>query len=309
MLKVKPETEEALKAGRVISFVFFDFMFFPMRVHSGKETLEWDGYTWEGVSNTLRPSFRVASILADPPPSSSASLPWDKTTSEIVAKGYYRGRTMELFVCSLDEQGNVIERVAYVSGTMVEFSHKDNVITFRAQDDTFDSIKEKDARHKKTIEAHRQQFKWYLSDTASSSAIGWLLNLIGAFLGNVLGVCVDAITMLFMSDKRRAVVQRWRARKRVYWFTTEPQIPRIGKRKKGYKIRADTLDEAKMKLYREVAAKIWLFPRGWISMIVTCDGRPLEFFDLDHVRKHDDMKRWEETSPIHQWGKVDNGLK
>ena len=33
------------------------------------------------------------------------------------------------------------------------------------------------------------------------------------------------------------------------------EIPRRWTRKRGYRIRSDTLDEAKMKLYRELAAK------------------------------------------------------
>ena len=72
---------------------------------------------------------------------------------------------------------------------------------------------------------------------------------------------------------------------------------------RGYPIRADTLAEAKRKLYREVIGKIWLFPRSWINLIVGVDGRPLEFFDLDRIREAMDPERWKETETARQWGR------
>ena len=304
---------QALKDGRIGIFAFFDFAFFAMRVHSGDDQMEWDGHTWQGIGEVLKKNFTwkksafplsvVDKNKPYEPDYFMVSLPLNKETSEVVSKGYYRGRRMELLECSLDEEGGILERIDYFDGVITECTIKGNIIVFRGEDDALASVEGNDARHKETVEAARQQFKWDLSDTASSGAIGWVMNAIGVCLGNVFGTLVDVLTM-FIPAKRRAIVSRWQARKRVYHFTTTPKIPRIWTRRKGYRIRADTLDEAKMKLYGEVIAKIWMFPVEYIQMIVYCDGRPLEFFNLDYVRKHDDPKRWEEISPLKRWGKA-----
>ena len=311
MLKVKPETEDALEAERIHYLFFFDFMFFPMRVHCGEALVQWDGHEWIGAGSVVETNFSygltsfASSLLQDGSGYHrghiAASLPLDNTTREVVAKGYYRERTMELFMCSYDERGKVIEKVGYASGTIVKVSQEDNVITFRAEDDAFDSMEEKDRRRKRTVEDYRMQFKGDLSGTVSSSAVGWSLNFLGSTVVNWAGVALDVLA-LFRRDKRRAVGQRWRARKRTYWFTTTPRMPRKWRWKNGYRIRADTLAEAKVKLYREAVRKIWSFPRGWANMIVEANGRPLEFFDLDRVRQAVDPDRWKETDPARQWG-------
>ena len=308
MLKFKPETEEALNAGREHYLFFFDFMFFPMRVHCGKAPVQWDGHEWVGAGSVVETNFSYSltsfssSLLQDGSGYHrghiTASLPLDNTTREVVAKGYYRERTMKLFMCSYDERGKVIERVGQASGTIVKVSQEGNVITFTAEDDAFDSLEQKDKRRKKTVEDFRMQFKGDLSSTVSSGAVGWSTNVLGL---SVVGIVLDVLA-LFRRSTRRAVGQRWRATRRTYWFTTTPRMPRKWRRKKGYRIRADTLAEAKVKLYREAVRKIWSFPRGWVNMIVEVDGRLLEFFDLDRVRQAVDPERWKETDPARRWG-------
>ena len=66
---------------------------------------------------------------------------------------------MELFVCSFDERGEIIERLDYAVGRIVKMGQQDNVVTFTAEDDTFDGIGEKDERRRKTVEDVRRQFK------------------------------------------------------------------------------------------------------------------------------------------------------
>ena len=312
MLKVKPETEAALEAGRIRCFVFFDFIFVPTWVHCGNGSIEWDGYSWTGVGDVLRTNLSYSATSLSPSLGQHgasryhrghvmASLPLDSTTREVIAKGYYRDRKMELFLCAFDEHGNICERAAYSAGSIVNVSLKDNIVTFTAEDDTLDAADEKEQRRKKTGEDFRAQFKCEISRTASTSAIGWLMNLLAASVGNWVGIILDAL-MFFRRSNRRALSQRWQARKRTYWFSTTPSIPYKWKRKKGYAVRADTLEEAKREIYSEVVRKIWLFPRCWINMIVTVDGKLLEFLDLDKIREAIDTERHKATDPLRQWG-------
>ena len=315
MLPFKPETMEAFKAGRVRHFVFFDFMFVPTRVHCGDGQIEWDGHAWAGAGAVLRTNMDHSRTVFSPSLGQrhaggyhqgqlTASLPLDRTTREVIAKGYHRDRKMELFLCCLDEHGKIIERVDYAVGSIVNQSGEDNVVTFTAKDDTLESAEKKEERRQKTVEDFRAQFREQLSRTISTSAIGWFMNLLAATAGNLVGIILNALAF-FRRSNRRALAQRWQARKRKHWFATTPSIPYKWKRKKGYAIRADTLAEAKRELYGEVVRKIWLFPRDWSNMIITVDGQPLEFLDLDQIRLAVDPERWKATDPLRQWGRSD----
>ena len=99
----------------------------------------------------------------------------------------------------------------------------------------------------------------------------------------------------------RAVVQRWFARRRVYWLTTTPDIPGLRKRARGYKIRARSLEEARTRLYGLAAARIWEFPRGLMLLLVEENGRLLGSFDLEQIRKQDDPQKQRETDPVAVW--------
>ena len=310
MMECSPETYKAIDAGRIHYLVFFDFMFFPFRVHSGKDDIEWDGYEWKGIGQVLMQNFsydttQFNSLSGNNRNSGfkrghlSASLPLDKKTREIVTKGYHRGRKMTLLMCSYDDRGNVIERIAYASNEIIKYTQEDNIITFSSRDTTF-NIAETDARHKKTVDAVREQFSSELLDSVKTRWVDWTLNFVNVSVGNFLGIATSVVG-LFIPSKRRCLKQRWKARKQVYWFITFPKIPGVWVHKKGYKIRADTLEEAKEKLYRKIVKKVWRFPRGYIELLVEVDGTPFEFFNLDHVRQHDDYKRWKETDPIRQW--------
>ncbi len=311
MMECNPETYKAIDAGRIHYFVFFDFMFFPFRVHSGKGHIEWDGYEWKGIGQVLMQNFsydttQFNSLSGNNRNSGfkrghlSASLPLDKKTREIVTKGYHRGRKMTLQMCSYDGRGNVIERIAYASNEIIKYTHEDNVITFSSQDTTLVDIAETDARHKKTVDAVREQFSSELLDSVKSGWVGWILNFVNVSVGNFLGIAAELVGF-FIPSKRRCLKQRWKARKRVYRFMTFPNIPGVWAHKKGYKIRADTLEKAKTKLYLKIVKKVWRFPRGYIELLVEVDGTPFEFFNLDHVRQYDDYKRWKETDPSRQW--------
>lgn len=303
MHKIRPETKEALEAERLGLFVFFDFVFSPMRVHSGERTVFWDGHNWKGIGEVLRTGFS-----SNPPTFShrhsnrgtlSASLPLDGKTKEIAAKGFYLERTMKIFICALDEQGNVIERVHYNKGTMIKPSFQSGAVNFEAEDDTFDSTEEKDARHKRNAETVRQQFKGEARVWAAIDTLGVLggLTSLGDFLVGVVVTCIGWL----LPKRVRSMLQRGRFQKHVYWFTTTPSIPGLRPLWRGYPIRADTLEEAKAKLYGMASARIWSFPRGWIQMLVYVNGSLLELFDLDAVRKQSDKEKWLKTDPTRQW--------
>ena len=122
MLTFKPETEEAMKAGRVRHFVFFDFRFVPMRVHCGDTPIEWKGHEWVGKGTVLRTnlSYSTTSISSSTIKHGTdgcrrghvtACLPLNSATREVFTKVYYRERRIELFLCAFDENARVIEQI------------------------------------------------------------------------------------------------------------------------------------------------------------------------------------------------------
>ena len=285
---------------RVGLFVHFDFRFFPMRVHSGEGTVEWDGYRWEGIGNVLWSNSCSSSTSMTARSynrgHTSASLPMDnKKVEELLTKDYFTERRMEWMLCTLREDGNVLERVHYNKGVIVECELRERILTFKAEDALFDSIEEKDARHKKRVDAVRKQFKREMKDAGASGGMGWLMNMITGQLITLLGLALDILKVFVFSRSRRAVRQRWQARRRVFWFRTVPAIPGMRLRKKGYKIRADMLNEASMQLYACVVGRIWDFPREFIYMLVYVNDKPLEMFNLDSLRQPDAPKGREET--------------
>lgn len=300
-----PETMDALRENRVGLFVHFDFEFFPMRVHSGDAPIEWKGEEWAAIGDVLRHrSTSTTSSLSSTHCSRgemAASLPLDKRTQEVMTKQYFRGRKMEFSMCALDSDGEVLERVHYNEGAMVECTTREDVLTFRAEFEELDSTEELDARHKRTVESVRRRFKWEVAEKALSGGFALALNTGFAIIGQWLGVVVDVLGTVVPDANRRTATQRRRAQKRVYWFRTEPAIPKLRLRKDGYKIVADTLEEARTELYGKIARVLWDFPRGRINLLVSLNGRPLEMFNLDSIRKLDDPERWEATDAIRQW--------
>ena len=309
-MKVSMETRKALEAGRVAFFVFFDFISFPMRVHSGDNAVQWDGQDWKGlgkiVEEGISSSVTTLSARRSNKGSLSASLPFDQHSELVINNAYYDGRKIELFVCALDHQGQVFQRVHYNKGIITKYQRLGDVLTFTAEDDTFDSIEERDNRHKRTVRAAKNQFnrtvrQQFRSDTKQTAISGGLVGGVAGFWEYIVAPFLSVMAMFFSSNWRQ-IKRRWQVRKRVYWFSTEPEIPGIRKRKRGYKVRADTLDEARSQLYKKVRDNIWDFPRGFVQLIVDVDRMPLELFNLDIARQQDDPERWEETDPIRNWG-------
>ena len=306
MQQFSQETMEAPEKNRALLFVYFDFWALPMRVHSGQGEIEWNGHQWTGVGDVLGQDSHSQPFAMSSNSYSrgemAASLPVTPETKEVVMKEYYRDRGMEWSLCVMNQGGGVIERVDFNRGRIVQCRLKEDVITFEAESDFLDSVEEKDARHKKRVEAVRQQSKWDVGETACSSGLGWLSNLWSLFVVfQPLGVIIDVLSLCFPGRTRRAMQQRWGARKRTFWFTTDPPVPGMRLGKKGYKIRADTLDEATGQLYARAVRRIWDFPRGWLHMLVYENGEFMGTFDLDSVRRRADPKRWAETNPMKAW--------
>lgn len=301
MQQVSQETMEALGKDRISLFVYFDFSAFPMRVHSGQGEIEWNGHRWKGVGDVLRQDSYSRSFAMSSNSYSrgemAGSLPITPEMIEVLSNEYYRDRRMEWAVCAMNQDGGVSERIDFNRGRIVRYRRQEDVITFEAESDFLDSVEEKDARHKKRVEAVRQRVKREVRETVSSSGLGWLSNLWSLFVGfQLLGMIADVLSMCFSSRARRSMQQRWEARRRTFWFTTEPPIPGMRLDKKGYKIRADTLDEATQQLYTYAARRVWDFPRGWLQMLVYVNGKPLGTLDLDSIRRRTNPKRWEETN-------------
>lgn len=275
MKRFSQETMEALEKNQASLFVYFDFWSFPMRVHSGQGEIEWNGHRWTGVGDVLGQDAYSKSFAISGHSYSrgemAASLPVNRETTEVLQKEYYRDRRMEWARCAMSRDGEVIERVAFNRGRIVKYSRQEDVVTFTAEFDLLDSVDEKDARHKKRVEAVRQQSKWDVRETVSSSGLGWVSNWWSLIVGSPpMGVIVDVLSLCFSSRARRSMQQRWEARKRTFWFKTEPPIPGMRLGKKGYKIRADTLDEATGQLYARAVRKIW-------GIIYLCTKKCLTF--------------------------------
>ena len=301
MKRFSQETMEALEKDQISLFVYFDFWSSPMRVHSGQGEIEWNGHRWTGVRDVLRQNSDSQPFSMSAHSYSrgemAASLPVNRETTEVLQKEYYRDRRMEWAKCAMSQDGRVIERVAFNSGRIVKYSRQEDVVTFTAEFDLLDAVDAKDARHEKRVEAVRQQSKWDVRETVSSSGSGCLLNCWSLVAGfQPWGVIVDFLSLCFSSRGRRSIPQRWEARKRTFWFRTEPPIPGMRLGKNGYKIRADTLDEATGQLYARAVRRIWDFPRGGLHMLVSVNGEFIGTFDLASVRRRNDPKRWEETN-------------
>ena len=108
--------------------------------------------------------------------------------------------------------------------------------------------------------------------------------------------------LLVLPSRRRSIMHRWNARRRVYWLRTQPPVPRLSHRKgrKGYWFRADTLDEAMLKLWRIVVKRVWRFNEGDMRLIVTPEQGVPRLLDLDLIRRELDPD-WDRDALIRQW--------
>lgn len=285
-------------------FVHFDFEFFPMRVHSGHGPMSWEDHEWRGIGDVLRRNaWSGSSILSSRTNECgriSASLPMSKEMQEILAEEYYRDREMQWMICVTDADGEVERRVCVNQGRIVGYQRTEDTVTFTAECQFLDSVRAIDARHKRKVAAVRQRYGQGLVDAMISNGTGWMVSLSETVTGPV-GLVVDMLEAVLPGRNQRIAKQRWSARRRSYWFRTEPRIPGMRLRRKGYRVRADTLDDAKSKLYEKIATKIWDVPPNFISMIIYRDERPFEILSLDTIRQNDDPKRYEETSPMKGW--------
>ena len=285
-------------------FVHFDFMSFPMRVHSGQVPIHWEGQEWQGIGDVLsQDASSRCSVLSSQTSERgrmSASLPMSKEMQEILPEEYYRDRKMQWMVCAVDANGAVERRVCINTGRMVSYSRMDDRVTFIAECEFLDSLRERDAKHKRRKVAVRKRFKWGLVDTIVTNITGWMVSIAEA-IGGSMTFIFDAFEVLIPGRNRRMAKQWWTARRRTYWFKTEPRVPGMRMRSNGYRMRGDTLDEAKSRLYEIVASRVWDIPPNFVSMVIYLDDRPLEFLNLEKIRQNDDPKRFEETTRRRGW--------
>ena len=275
-----------------------------MRVHSGQRLICWEDHEWQGIGDVLRQNASSNQSILSPRTSRrgriSASLPISREMQEVLAEEYYRDRIMEWIICTVDEKGEVERRVFLSRGRIDSYRRSDDSVTFTAECEVLDSLREYDIRHKRRVFSIRRRFKSSLSDMSISSGTGWLVSLVEMF-ADAFGFVIDAMEVIIPGRNRRIVMQRWSARRRTYWFRTEPQIPGIRRRRNGYRVRAVTLDEAKEKLYEMITKRIWNISPNFINMIIYWNDRPLEFLNLDVLRQRDDPRRYEATSLVRRW--------
>lgn len=295
---------ESSRDVNVSLFVHFDFEFFPLRVHSGQVRTSWEGHEWEGIGDVLEREMSSQWIVLSRETKErgkmSASLPITKELKEVLDNEYYRDRGMEWMICAVNGDGTVNRRLCVNSGRIDSYRRKEDYVTFTAECGLLNSQRTRDDRHKSKVEAVRQRFKWNLADSMKSNGLGWVLGLVELLAGGI-GLLVKALKAVVSSRNRRIIQQRWSARQKMYRFRTDPRIPGMKMPGNGYNVRADTLDAAKRKLYATVAKRVWEISPNFVGMIVYWEGRPLEYLNLDTLRKNDDPERYEETDPMGKW--------
>ena len=75
-------------------FVHFDFMFWPMRVHSGDGPMHWEDHQWPGIGDVLRrgasSTWSILSPVTSQRGTISATLPMTREMREILSEEYHR---------------------------------------------------------------------------------------------------------------------------------------------------------------------------------------------------------------------------
>lgn len=321
MLKISDEAMEALKEKRVGKFVHIDLDFFPIRVHTGIDTVKWNGYKWKGLGELLKaPHTSRALTPGKPMLEGDVSLPMDRKLGEALVNGYYVNRELVISVCALTKDGTVLERIGFQEMNIIHFSSKDSVtVTFHAEDTslkhtmdpTLDPEQEKEAIYKEGV---RNRFKQNVLGVLVSSTRGDSMEVITSwlfgpyeFLANILNSSLVRL--------HRLVVQRWRARKNRHTFETDPLLyssylnGRWRKPLRG-RVRAYTEQEAVQKIHKRVRKNIWRFPREFRLVPLNVNGRIVHMVNLEYYREQDDPQRCADTDPVKQWGQPaddDNG--
>lgn len=289
----------------VTLFVHFDFMFFPMRVHSGDGAVDWDGHEWQGIGRVLWKGAKSRGTVLSGRKSvrgrMSASIRMSEEVREILSEEYHRDCEMQWMLCKMERNGHVGTRVHINRGGIISHSVEDDIVTFTAECNLFDSPQVKDERHKRKVLATRERFRAHVKETILDGALGWCVSAIEAVAGELVGLFTDGVEHAAQGRNRRIGRQWWLAKERTYWFRTQPAIPEIKLRRHGYKVKADTLEEAKSKLYGMVAKRIWGVPPSDVGMIVYWNDGPMQWVDLDKIRERFDAKRYDEITSSRRW--------
>ena len=209
MREFNEETNTALAEGRAALFVLLDFEFVQTRAHSGTGVVVWKGLEWGGVGDALltNPMCKLMSIGRGRG-QMSASLPTGNRMAEILDGGYYRNRAMQWSMCAVTPASDVLEVALENAGSIVEYTAKDDVITFLAEDDRLDSQRQLDTLHKTKVAAIRKRFKDDLVQTAPSALLDWANTLVGALAGNILSIAGDMLKLDLATRSRRSFLQR-----------------------------------------------------------------------------------------------------
>ena len=306
MQQVSIETKQALDKGLVRLFVTLDFEFSPVHVHNGEGMIELEGRKFNGLGDELMCESKPTNFSRGKhiQGTSRITLPKSKSIEKVLQQKTYMNRGVTCEVFAIDKTGNPLERVWRDDGKMLRHIESDDSIALIAIDDTFDNQHQKDKRHYEKIAEIRNRFN------RQTGKLLWkiLLRFAVSLFSEVLSL-VKIIFSFFGSlwSNRILIRQRLSAKRRVYWIETEPEIPGKTKSDHGYKLRADTLEEAIRKLHSEIRKKIWLFPRGCRMIIIRPHGYHTQILSLEDIRLQDDPKRCKESDPIQLWLRNNKG--
>ena len=302
MLQFSDETKQAILENQFIVFITFDFELSPMYVHSGEGERELKGRQFQGLGHALKFKHKSTAFTRKIHTKGAIeiSLPMSVDIEKIFQQKTYVDRKVTCELFAIDNSSNLLNRVLYCKGKIFkDYALSGDSVILTAYDDTLDSQQQKDNRHKEKITEIRSRFNRQMGDLLWKSLLGIFISLIlGSTVDPVVGLASILLSFWFI---RNLWKQRISARKRVFWIKTEPKIPRKWKRKHGYKVHADTLEEANEKLHFEIIRKIWLFPREWRMIIIRPQNYHMHLFSLEDVRLRDNPKRCKETDPMQMW--------
>ena len=276
-------------------YVTLDFEFSPMHFHNGEGATERDGCLFQGLGKDLQ--FQHTDSVNRVENKTTITLPFSRKIKTAFQQETHRERDVTCEIFAVNGAGHHVKRLCYRKGriSVHTVSDDDDNITLAVKDDVFDSHLVKDKRYKAKVTEVRGRFIREMYETFKTTILGCVVSLI-------LGLTIDPLAglatfLLSLWPMRNVIRQRLSARQRLFWIETEPEIPLKWKRKRGYKYRADTLDEAIEKLHADIVPRVWLFPREWQMIIITPQGQPPRYLSLEKIRLHDNPERCKETGP------------
>ncbi|MCY3542162.1 MAG: hypothetical protein OXH31_09710 [Gammaproteobacteria bacterium] len=301
MRKFTYETERAFKNSkqdRVIQFVFFDFLGLPVYIHNKRGQRQLHNKTWVGIEENLKVSRSIVPF----PNRNTANItipildhPIIGLIRKILNDGWWKNRQVELFEYSLDPQEHLVERIGYAKYTIKSYcvqpcGYGNEEVTFNMEHLDLAGVQETDSYHKDAVQFHRDHY--------NSEIIKELIwSTCGVILGLLIGAWKQVVAIFKLGS---LTIRRMSFRKRVFTFNTEPKIPGA---MSAYKIKSDTLEEAKEKYCRTLYKKRWFLHKnnlGTLTIYVRNNTRSWVpfIYSLEELCKQENLQKWRELHPL-----------